>query len=80
VPLLSGRHARPELIDATAAVNFLGIERKSLYRLVARGEIPVMRFGSGPRPRLRFDPRTLAEHLNGGRDAARFPRIPPDRR
>ena len=73
--LLDERDAQPPpLIDATAAANLLGIERKSLYRLVARGEIPVIRIGRGPRPRLRFDPRALAERRDGGPmppDAAR---------
>jgi excisionase family DNA binding protein len=61
--LLAERDAQPPppLIDATAAANLLGIDRKSLYRLVARGEVPVIRLGSGPRARLRFDPRALAE-------------------
>jgi len=55
----------PPLLDATQAAEILGVERKSLYRMVARGDVPVIPLSDGKRPRLRFDPRVLAECRNG---------------
>jgi hypothetical protein len=58
--LLDERDADPApLLDAAQAAEFLGVTRKALYRMVARGQVPARRLTNGPRPRLRFDPRAL---------------------
>jgi excisionase family DNA binding protein len=51
------------LIDAKGAARFLGVDRETIYALVKSDRLPAIRLGDGPKPRLRFDPQALIEHL-----------------
>ena len=61
--LLDERDSTPALLDAKGAARYLGVDRETVYSLVRSGALPVIKLGDGPRPRLRFDPEALAEHL-----------------
>ena len=64
--LLDERDETPALLDAKGAARYLGVDRETVYALVRSGALPVIKLGDGPRPRLRFDRRALAEHLIQG--------------
>ena len=54
---------RHELVDAAAIARLTGLSRDTIYaRAVELGGI---RVGSGPRPRLRFDPGRVLRRLEG---------------
>jgi hypothetical protein len=59
--MLDERDAAPALLDATQVARILGISRATVYEHA--NELGAIRIGDGPRPRLRFDRRRLAEHL-----------------
>ena len=62
--MLDERDAQPPpLMDAAAAAKFLGIDRSAVYAMTKDGRLPVVKLGDSDRPRLRFDPRALTEHL-----------------
>ena len=48
---------REPLIDAAELARRLGVARSTIYDRAT--ELGAIRFGCGPRPRLRFDPRTV---------------------
>lgn len=61
VELLDDRPARrdaPEMLDATEAARRLGVSREWVYEHA--DELGAKRIGSGDKPRLRFDPATVA--------------------
>lgn len=51
----------PELLDAASVARRLGITRAAVYELA--DELGAVRLGSGPRPRLRFDPAKVESYL-----------------
>jgi hypothetical protein len=61
VELLDERNAGPSLLDATQAARLLGVSRATVYSRA--DELGAIRIGEGPRPRLRFERRFLAEYL-----------------
>jgi hypothetical protein len=65
--MLDERDAAPALLDATQVARILGMSRATVYERA--DEFGVIRIGDGPRPRLRFDRRLLAERIAG--DGAR---------
>jgi hypothetical protein len=61
--LCDERNTGPSLLDATQAARLLGVSRAMVYSRA--DELGAIRIGDGPRPRLRFDRRLLAEYLAG---------------
>jgi hypothetical protein len=59
--MLVERDAAPALLDATQVARILGVSRATVYERA--DELGAIRIGDGPRPRLRFDRRLLAELL-----------------
>jgi predicted DNA-binding transcriptional regulator AlpA len=59
---LGVRRAHAELIDAREVARILGCRRSWVYE--HKAELPVVRLGSGSRPRLRFD-RAKVEAMAG---------------
>ena len=57
--------APPALLDATQAARYLGIDRSAVYAMAKDGRLPTIRLGDSDRPRLRFNPQALTEHLAG---------------
>ncbi|MEK6326451.1 MAG: helix-turn-helix domain-containing protein [Actinomycetota bacterium] len=55
--------APPPLLDASGAARYLGVDRSAVYVMAKDGRLPVVKLGDSDRPRLRFDPRALADHL-----------------
>lgn len=53
----------PPLLDAAGAGTYLGVDEATVRAWARDGRIPVIRLGSGPKSRLRFDPQALREHL-----------------
>jgi hypothetical protein len=49
------------LLTAAEVSQWWGVERSWVYEHAT--ELGAIRLGNGPRPRLRFDPRTIAQHL-----------------
>jgi hypothetical protein len=66
---------RPQssLVDAAAIARLTGLSRETIYARAL--ELGVVRIGSGPRPRLRFDPKRVMEILAA--DAASEPGCQP---
>jgi excisionase family DNA binding protein len=64
VELLDERDASPPpLLDAAQAARYLGIDRSAVYAMAKDGRLPAIKLGDTDRPRLRFDPQALTEHL-----------------
>jgi excisionase family DNA binding protein len=57
--------APPALLDASQAARYLGVDRSAIYAMAKDGRLPTIKLGDSDRPRLRFDPRALADHLAG---------------
>ncbi len=55
--------APPALLDATQAARYLGIDRGAVYAMAKDGRLPTIKLGDSDRPRLRFDPKALIDHL-----------------
>jgi hypothetical protein len=70
VPRRPGR-----LLSAAEVSEWWGIGRGWVYQHA--GELGAIRIGDGERPRLRFDPDQVAQHLN--RPPAAPPKTPPSR-
>jgi hypothetical protein len=68
-----------ELVDAAELARLLGIERSWVYAHAI--ELGAVKLGSGPKPRLRFDPEIAARVLQkvGGGSAADPPTRPGER-
>lgn len=71
------------LIDATEVARRLGCSRDHVY--AHADELGAVRVGTGPRPRLRFDPAVVSERLAGpaspaGRDTRSAERAERPRR
>jgi excisionase family DNA binding protein len=49
------------LLDIKQAAELIGMSVHWLYRATARGEVPVVKMGSGPKSKLRFRPEKLKE-------------------
>lgn len=64
-PLIAG----DGLIDAAEVARRLGCSRDHVY--AHADELGAVRVGTGPRPRLRFDPAILAARLDGSASSAR---------
>jgi excisionase family DNA binding protein len=62
----------PPLLDATQTARYLGVERSAVYAMAKDGRLPAIKLGGSDRPRLRFDPRALTEHL--GSEPPKHPR------
>lgn len=53
------------LMDAQDFADLIGMTTWAVYKMVERGDgPPAIRIGSGPRPRLRFDPRDVQMWLS----------------
>lgn len=77
----SGEERRPrrQLISAEEVSQWWGVSRRWVYDNAER--LGARRLGTGPRPRLRFDPDDVAEQLGepeGSPDAQRLPAISGD--
>ena len=72
----------PRQLTAAEVAEWWGVERSWVYDHAA--ELGVRRLGSGPRPRLRFDPEEVAERLGaplpGSRDMHRSHPVDADPR
>lgn len=59
---MSGLALDEPLLDITQTAELLGLRPRTIYYLVKRGQLPVIRVGRA----IRFDRRALAEHLAAG--------------
>lgn len=63
VELIRGEEGSKELIDAAEVARRFSLSRDYVYRHA--DDLGGVRLGSGPKPRLRFDPAKVAEALGG---------------
>jgi len=63
-----------ELVDAAEVARRFNVSRQWVYEHAAA--LNAVRLGDGDRPRLRFDPNSVADRLNARPDRA----VPPRRR
>jgi hypothetical protein len=61
LPELVGNSAREGLLDANEIAKRHGVSREFVYEHA--DELGAVRLGTGPRPRLRFNPAAVAERL-----------------
>jgi hypothetical protein len=59
-----GSLAPGQLVDAASVARMLGVSRDWVYEHAT--DLGAIRLGTGRRPRLRFDPRVVAESLANG--------------
>lgn len=75
----AAQRPRRELISAEEVSRWWGVSRRWVYDHAER--LGARRIGTGPRPRLRFDPDEVAEQLGepaGASDEQRMPTITGD--
>lgn len=74
----SAPEPEPELIDAAEVARRFGVSRDYTYEHAER--LGALRLGDGPRARLRFDPRRVAEALGAPEPEPAPERTAPRRR
>jgi hypothetical protein len=62
--LLDGERPAPQLVDAAEVARRFGVSADWVYEHA--NTIGVVRLGDGPKARLRFDPKKVAEALGAG--------------
>ena len=53
----------PALLSVRATAEALSVSVNTVYRMIERGELPVIRVGFGPKATIRIDPEVLGETL-----------------
>lgn len=65
-----GRSERPVLVRVARAVEMLGLSKPSVYDLIHRGELRIVKYGRATRVVVASIDEYVERHAEGGRDDA----------